>query len=131
MKSEKFLSLAKEKHESGGQKPEAIEILPTEQPKWLKVVYEKEKFPKPRTAIGTLKPLPDEEMKKLILANTTVTEQQLRALARERVLSVMNFLLKDGKLTQERLFEKGGDPFALPEKREVAGGRVEFGVVAR
>ena len=131
MKSEKFLSLAKEKRESGGLSHDAVEIPAAEQSKWLKAVYEKEKFPRPRTVIGTLKTLPDEEMKKLILANTSVGEQQLRGLARERAVTVMNFLLKDGKLPQERLFEKSGDPFAPPADNVKAGGRVEFGVVSR
>ena len=108
-----------------------MEIPAAEQSKWLKAVYEKEKFPRPRTIIGTLKSLPDEEMKKLILANTSVSEQQLRGLARERAVTVMNFLLKDGKLPQERLFEKSGDPFAPPADNVKAGGRVEFGAVSR
>jgi uncharacterized protein involved in outer membrane biogenesis len=131
MKSEKILSLAKEKGESVGVKHDEVDILSTEESKWLKAVYEKEKFPKPRTVIGTLKSMPDSEMKKLILANTAVTEQQLRGLARERALSVMNFLLNDGKLPQERLFEKSSDPFAISDKGGAVGGRVEFGVVAR
>jgi outer membrane protein OmpA-like peptidoglycan-associated protein len=131
MKSEKFVSMAKEKRESGGLKNDLVDIPPAEQSKWLKVVYEKEKFPRPRTVIGTLKALPDEEMKKLILANTTVTDEQLRSLARERSLAVMNFLVKDGKLPQERLFEKSSDAFAKPEKGPAFSGRVEFGVVAR
>jgi flagellar motor protein MotB len=130
MKSEKFLSMAKEKRESGGLSPELIEIPANEFSKWLKAVYEKEKFPRPRTVIGTLKSLPDEEMKKLILANTTVSEQQLRNLARERAVTVMNFLLKEGKLPVDRFFEKSGDPFAPPAKDARAGGRVEFGVIA-
>lgn len=131
MKSEKFLSLAKEKRESGGLSPEAVEIPAAEQSRWLKAVYEKEKFPRPRTALGMLKELPDEEMKKLILANSQISDQQLRGLARERAVAVMNFLLKDGKLPQERFFEKSGDPFAPPTKDVKAGGRVEFGVIAK
>ncbi len=131
MKNEKFLSLAKEKRESGGLSHEAMEIPPAEYSKWLKAVYEKEKFPRPRTVVGILKALPDDEMKKLILANTSVGEQQLRGLARERAVTVMDFLLKEGKLPQDRLFEKSGDPFAPPAKDDKTGGRVEFGVVVK
>ncbi|MBP1729107.1 MAG: repeat protein, partial [Deltaproteobacteria bacterium] len=43
MKSEKFLSLAKEKRESAGLSHDAVEIPVAEQSKWLKAVYEKEK----------------------------------------------------------------------------------------
>jgi hypothetical protein len=131
MKNEKFLSIAKERRESGGLSPEAMELPASEQSKWLKRVYEKEKFPRPRTIIGTLKSLPDDEMKKLILANTTIGDQQLRGLARERAVAVINHLLTEGKLPQDRIFEKTGDPFAVPSKDAKAGGRVEFGVVVK
>jgi hypothetical protein len=129
MKNEKFLALVKEKRESAGLSAEAMEIGPAEQSRWLKAVYEKEKFPRPRTVIGTLKELPDAEMRKLILANTQVNEQQLRQLARERSVVVTNFLVREGKLPQERLFEKSGDVFAPPKKEGLLGPRVEFGVV--
>jgi len=128
MKSEKFLSVVKEKRESAGLSAETMEIPTAEQSRWLKAVYEKEKFPRPRTIIGTLKELPDEEMRKLILANTAVGEQQLRQLARERAMVVTNFLTREGKLPQERLFEKSGDVFGPPAKEGMAGPRVEFGV---
>ncbi len=131
MRNERSLSLTKERADSGLDKSASTDIPEDEQSKWLKIVYEKEKFPRPRTVIGTLKTLPDEEMKKLILANTPVSEQQLRSLARERVLTVINFLVKEGKLSPDRLFEKSTDPFAASGKGAAVGGRVEFGVVAR
>ena len=131
MKNERLLASAREKLEGAASGPDAQEIAPVEYSRWLKAVYEKEKFPRPRTVIGTLKALPDEEMKKLILTNTAVGEQQLRNLARERAVAVVNFLLQEGKLPQERLFEKSGDPFAQPEKSGTAGSRVEFGIVAK
>lgn len=131
MKSEKFLSLAKEKRTSGGLSHDTTEIPANEASRWLQAVYAKEKFPRPRTALGTLKTLPDDEMKKLILANTAVDDQQLRGLARERTVTVVDFLLKEGKLPPDRLFEKSGDPFAPAAKDVKVGGRVEFGVVVR
>jgi hypothetical protein len=129
MRAEKFLALVKEKREVAGQTPDTIEIPPTEYSAWLKTVYEKEKFPKPRTIIGTLKELPDPEMKKLILANTLVGEAQLQTLARERATAVHNYLVGEGKLPQERIFEKSGNIFAPPKKDGAAGSRVEFGVI--
>ena len=129
MKNEKFLAMVKEKRESTGLSAETMEIPPEEQSRWLKAVYEKEKFPRPRTVIGTLKSLPDGEMRKLILANTLVGEQQLRQLARDRSVTVTNFLVREGKLPQERLFEKSGDVFTPPKKEGFTGSRVEFGVV--
>jgi hypothetical protein len=129
MKNEKFLALVKEKRESTGLSAETMEIPPEEQSRWLKAVYEKEKFPRPRTVIGTLKSLPDPEMRKLILANTLVGDQQLRQLARDRSVTVTNFLVREGKLPQDRLFEKSGDVFTPPKKEGFTGSRVEFGVV--
>lgn len=129
MKSEKFLAMVKEKRESTGLSADTMEILPPEQSRWLKMVYEKEKFPRPRTIIGTLKSLPDSEMRKLILANTVVGDQQLRQLARDRAVAVTTFLVHEGQLPQERLFEKSGDIFAPPKTEGEAVPRVEFGVV--
>ena len=131
MKTEKFRALVKEKGESAGLTPETVEISPAEQSLWLKTVYEKEKFPRPRTIIGTLKTLPDVEMRKLILANTVAGEEQLRTLARERAAAVMSFLTRKGNLPQERIFEKGGDIFAPPRKEGGGASRVEFGVVVK
>lgn len=131
MRTEKFLALVKEKRETAGQTADGVEILPAEYSPLLKSVYEKEKFPKPRTFIGTLKSLPDAEMKKLILANTVVGEPQLRGLARERAMAVRNFLVAEGKLPQERIFEKSGDIFAPPKQAGMAGSRVEFGAAVQ
>ncbi|UFS70585.1 DUF748 domain-containing protein [Geomonas sp. RF6] len=131
MKGEKFLQMAKEKRLPAGQTVESLEILPEEHAKLLKAVYEKEKFPKPRTVIGTLKELPDAEMTKLILANTTVGEEQLRALAHERCAAVTAFLVGEGRLPPERVFEKSGDIYGGTKKEGAGGARVEFGVVAK
>ena len=131
MKTEKLLALVKEKRDVAGQTTDSVEILPAESSVFLKSVYEKEKFPKPRTIIGTLKNLPDAEMKKLILANTVVGEPQLRTLARERAMTVRNFLVTDGRLPQERIFEKSGDIFAPPKQEGMSASRVEFGAVAQ
>lgn len=126
MRSEKNLALAKIKREPVSHHEETGEIPADEQPKWLKAVYEKERFPRPRTVIGTLKDLPDEEMKKLILANIQVTDQQLRSLARERALVVSDFLRNEGKVSGDRIFEKSADPFTLSEKDRTSSARVEL-----
>lgn len=130
MRTEKFLQLAKEKRVTAGQTADSMEIRAEEYSKLLKAVYEKEKFPKPRTVIGTLKSLPDEEMTKLILTHTTVGDDQLRALAHDRCAAVTAFLVKEGKLPQESVFEKSGNIFA-PAKEGGNGARVEFGVATK
>ena len=77
--------------------------------------------------LGFAKNLPDEEMKKLILANTVVGNNELQALARERGEVVKAFLMKQGGISPERLFEKSSDIYKPSSKEGVSGSRVEFG----
>jgi hypothetical protein len=131
MKNEKFLALVKEKKNVDGQSAETMEILPQEQSTWLKAVYRKEKFPKPRNIIGLVKDIPDDEMRKLILAHTVVGSEELQNLARDRAVTVRNFLVDEGKLTPERIFEKKGEIFKAPEREGGSVSRVEFGVATQ
>ncbi|HEY6871181.1 MAG TPA: DUF748 domain-containing protein [Geobacteraceae bacterium] len=131
MKSEKFLALVKEKKNREGESAETMEILPTEQSAWLKAVYRKEKFPKPRTIIGLVKDIPDDEMRKLILTHTVVGDAEMQGLARERAVAVRNFLVAEGKLPPERIFEKKGDMFKAPAREGESASRVEFGVAVQ
>jgi len=90
------------------QSADKLTIEPGEQSRYLKLVYQKEKFPKPRNFIGMLKDLPDAEMTKLIIANTKVGDAELKQLAADRVATVRAFLTDSGKMAQERLFVEGG-----------------------
>ena len=88
---------------------------------FLARAYKAAKFPKPRNMIGLQKDLPVEEMEKLILANTAVTDEDMRSLAKRRAENVQVWLIEQGKVAPERLFlvpPKAGD--ALP------GARVDF-----
>ncbi len=127
MKGEKFRALAKQKKLREGQTQDETEILPEEYPAYLKAVYGKEKFSKPRNALGIAKELPDEEMKKLILTHTVVGDNELQALARERADAVKAFLQKSGGIPSERLFEKSADIYKPNAKEGSSGSRVEFG----
>ena len=131
MRSEKFLALVKEKKNLPGQTPSSTEILPAEYSNYLKIVYRKEKFPKPRNLIGMQKDLPDSEMKKLIFANTIVGDAELRKLADERAGVVRNFLTEEGKLNQEKVFLKIGDVYKAPAEKGKPASRVEFGALVK
>ena len=96
--------------------------------RYLKLVYKKEKFPKPRTIIGTVKELPNDEMKKLILANTAVGDKELQGLAAERATVVRNYLIDEGKLDAARIFKKSQDIYKAPTKEGQIASRAEFGV---
>jgi outer membrane protein OmpA-like peptidoglycan-associated protein len=129
IRNEKFLALIKEKKAAGGEISESVTVSPEEYPVYLKTVYKKEKFPKPRNMVGLVKDIPDAEMKKLILANTVVGEENLKTLARERATAVRTALVTDGKFPPERIFEKSGNIYKPTAKEGDAGSRVEFGVV--
>ncbi len=131
MRTAKFLTLVKEKKNLPGQTPDTTEILPSEYSNYLKIVYQKEKFPKPRNFIGMLKDLPDSEMKKLIFANTIVGDAELKKLAEERANVVRNFLTEQGKVNQERVFLKSGDIYKAPAEKGKSASRVEFGAVVK
>ncbi|MEQ6342839.1 MAG: DUF748 domain-containing protein [Gammaproteobacteria bacterium] len=83
---------------------EEITVESQEYPKYLKEAYKREKFPKPRTFIGLLKDLPVPEMEKLMLANTIITDDDLRQLANERANAVKEYLLRTGQVVPQQLF---------------------------
>ncbi|MBJ6799446.1 DUF748 domain-containing protein [Geomonas propionica] len=131
VKNEKFLYLVKEQQTKEGDSSENVQLSPEEYSRYLKAVYKKEKFPKPRNALGMVKDLPDNEMKKLIVANTVVGENELQSLARERSATVIAYLVAKGGLPPEKLFQASDNIYKLPEKDTVARSRVEFNAIAR
>ncbi|MBS0354713.1 MAG: DUF748 domain-containing protein [Proteobacteria bacterium] len=81
-----------------------VHIDAAEYPALLTRVYKDEKFPKPRNLIGLTKDLPVPEMEKLILANTTVSDEDLRLLAQQRAQAAKNWLLDKGQVPADRVF---------------------------
>ena len=130
MKTEKFLEMVKEKRIQPGDSADTIVISPEEASRYLKAVYKKEKFPKPRNVLGLEKGLPDAEMRKLILANTKVGDAELKALAAERVGVVKALLAGPGKVDPARLFLRADDIYKAPEDKRGAA-RVEFGAAVQ
>lgn len=130
IKQEKYLELAKSGRSADLQTADQVTIQPNEYSRYLKAVYLKEKFPKPRNFIGMLKELPDAEMKKLIIANTVVGDTELKQLAAERVASVRSFLIGSGNMAQERLFQKGDDIYKPSKKEKGVASRAELNPIA-
>jgi hypothetical protein len=81
-----------------------VQITQDEWPRYLKLAYREEKFPKPRNMIGLTKDLPPAEMEKLILANIQVTDDDLRQLADMRAKNASDWLVKSGGVALERVF---------------------------
>lgn len=82
---------------------ESLEVGATEYTALLERVYKAEKFPKPRNMVGMVKSLPVEEMEKLMLANSTVDEEDLRNLGDRRAKVVLDWLVAHG-VPVERVF---------------------------
>jgi hypothetical protein len=111
MKAEKI------KDKGGNADPDTIELTPAESTKYLARVYKAAKFTKPANFVGLDKSLPPEEMKKLLLANINVTDQDLRHLADARAAAVRKFMsekvdpgklfLVPPKLTADGISDKG------------------------
>ena len=130
MLNEKKLALARERDGSESQPLDMAPLSAAEYSRYLKLVYKKEKFPKPRNVLGLIKDLPDAEMKKLILANTAITNTDLQTLAQDRAAKVMDYLVKNGGIPAERIFLKKDDIGKAPEKASQTKSRVEMNAVA-
>ena len=118
----------KEMSKKSGETPSLDSIIVTSQeyPEYLKRAYKDEKFPKPRNIIGLAKDLPVPEMEKLMLTNTKVTEDDLRALANERAHAVMDYLLQSKQVGEERIFVVAAKTLSAEKKNGVKDSRTDF-----
>ncbi|HMF42201.1 MAG TPA: DUF748 domain-containing protein [Polyangia bacterium] len=107
--------------EAGGVAPslDDIKIDQAERPSLIEAAYKAEKFPKPKNALGFEKGLPPDEMEKLMLANTRVENDELRALALGRATIVQAALAKSVPGGASRLY-------LVAPRLSGAGGHVEF-----
>lgn len=130
IRNEKFLAKAKDQKLAEGETAENTKVSHEEASTYLKAVYKKENFAKPRNVLGLVKSLPDDEMRKLIIANTHVGETELQALASERAMAVMDYLVKKGNVAAARIFLKKTDIYKAPEKGGENRSRVELNIIA-
>jgi uncharacterized protein involved in outer membrane biogenesis len=110
------------------ESPEAIAIAAEEYEKYLRRAYGAEKFDKPRTALGFTKTLDVPEMEKLILANTSIGEDDLRLLANARAQAAKEWLVTQGKIPAERVFLLAPKLGVEELKEKGAATRAEFGL---
>jgi flagellar motor protein MotB len=118
----------KEMAGKSGETPDLASIIvtPEEYPKYLKLAYKAEKFPKPRNFLGVAKDLPVPEMEKLMLTSQQVTEEDLKALAGERALTARDYLLQSGQVEPQRLFIVEPETLGGDKKEDVKESRVDF-----
>ncbi|MGE5247397.1 MAG: DUF748 domain-containing protein [Verrucomicrobiota bacterium] len=103
-----------------------VRIDPAEYGKYLARAYRKEKFPKPRTFLGTLKTLPVPEMEKLMMANIQVTDDDLRRLAEQRAQAARDRLVATGLVDPGRIFLVEPKSLAPEKKEKLKDSRVDF-----
>jgi uncharacterized protein involved in outer membrane biogenesis len=125
----KLAALKAEDLANAGQAAPALDnvrIEPGEYGKYLTRAYRKEKFPKPRTFLGTLKTLPVPEMEKLMMTNIRVTDDDLRRLAEERAASVRDRLAATGSVDPGRIFIVEPKSLSPERKENLKDSRVDF-----
>lgn len=110
--------------EAGKKAPSgSIELTDEEYAATLADVYDDAKIKKPRNFIGMTKSLPVEEMEKLLMASFAVNDEDVAALARRREAVVKRWLIDEGKIAPERIFQR-----ALTESEAREGGSKGNGV---
>jgi outer membrane protein OmpA-like peptidoglycan-associated protein len=80
------------KSKGGATDPWDIQVAPDEYAKYLGRAYSAASFEKPKNFLGLSKSLPTDEMKKLMIANTKVTDADLHKLADARADVVRKYL---------------------------------------
>ena len=103
-----------------------IKIESQEYAKYLAMAYKTEKFAKPKNIIGMAKSLPPAEMEKLIMTNTVVKDEDLRALAGQRAMNLKELILKSGKVTADRVFITEPKSLAPEKKKDLKDSRADF-----
>ena len=94
---------AKDAGKEEGLETESKPLAKNEYEKYLTRVYKAGDFAKPRDVIGLAKSIPPDDMKKLILTNTAVSDGDLRQLADARGNTVKRYL-GDKKVDPARVF---------------------------
>jgi hypothetical protein len=124
IKTQKIKDLAKKG--TGSVSADSIDVSQAEYPIYLKMAYKEEKFPKPRNFIGIAKDLPLPEMEKLMRTHIQITDDNLRQLASQRALEAKDYLLKSGKIEQERIFLITPKSLKPEKKEKMRESRVDF-----
>ena len=102
VKAQKLRELSRRGGETSS--PHTVVVDKAEYDEYLKRAYRAEKFDKPRNMLGFAKDIPAAEMEALMLANTQVSDEDLRVLANQRAQAAKSFLVEKGHIAGERIF---------------------------
>ncbi|MCO4860855.1 DUF748 domain-containing protein [Cupriavidus sp. WGlv3] len=114
--------------DEAGEQGAEVKVSKAEYPKYLEQVYKRTSMKKPRNFVGFAKTLPPEEMEKLLMANATVTDADLKRLAEQRALVVKQSLEREGKVPESRLFLTAPKLSAEGIKDKGTPNRVDFSI---
>jgi len=124
IRAQKIRELAGKKDETATL--ESVIVSPQEYPLLLKRAYKEEKFPKPANFLGIAKDVPVPEMEKLMLDNMKVADEDLKALADERVRAVRDYLLQSKRIEPERIFIVETKTLEGEKKEGIKNSRTDF-----
>jgi uncharacterized protein involved in outer membrane biogenesis len=112
---------------AGGDAKADATVTSAEYPKYLKLAYRADqKAAKPKNALGMLKDVPDAQMERLLLSTTTITQDDLRLLARQRGQVAREQILRAKPIATERIFLIEPKTLAPEHKDKVRDSRVDF-----
>ncbi len=114
------------KMKAGAGSADVVTVNDVDRADAIDKIYAGEKFEKPRNAIGFAKSLPTAEMEKLIIANTVITDDDLRNLALKRESVVQNYLTDSAHIGADRLFLVAPKLSGSDIKDKGAVSRVDF-----
>ena len=124
IKAQKLADLAKKGGAPGSV--DDVVVAAAEREAYLAKAYRKEKFPKPRTALGIAKDLPADEMEKLMLVNEQVGDDDLRQLALARSNAVKDYMTGPAAADPARVFVLEPGAQAAAPKDKARASRVDF-----
>lgn len=131
IRRERLFDLRKQQGETAPTDAAKIVVTASEYPDYLWRVYKSADFPKPRNLVGLVKHLPDEELEKLLLANTKIGNEELTSLAQLRAATVVTALTEPGRIPRDRIFLGTSDIAAMPAGEGLSRSRVEFGMAVK
>jgi hypothetical protein len=101
-------------------------IAAEEYEKLLGKAYRSAKFEKPKGLLGVAKSLPAAEMEALIKKNISITDDDLRALAKGRAEAVKDYLSAQGQVAAGRVFLVESAALTPEKKESIPASRVDM-----
>lgn len=126
LKAHRLASQIRKTNNLGEEESTDSSITEVQRARAIEKIYSAAKFVKPRNVIGIAKTLPTEEMEKLIIANTVITDDDIRNLALRRESAVRAYLTNIDHVLPERLFSVAPRLSGDGIKDDGAVSRVDF-----